>query len=113
MTVDMICRECGHIFDEGEAKFFRERHMEVDGTPDSEYFRLCPCCGSGEIEFAAYCEKCGGSFLEDSLIAGYYCKECAAEFLETRYAAGFAVENLYEFCEYVHEKEECECQTKK
>lgn len=66
------CFNCGHIFDECEG--------EVRGA-DYERFMVCPCCGSDEIEESIRCDKCGGEFLKDELIAGLYCEECLKDAL--------------------------------
>jgi hypothetical protein len=69
-----ICKECGHIFEEGEQKTYVERHDEVDGFP--EYFSCCPVCG-GDYEEAVICEACGGAFgQDDDRMVGKWCKDC-------------------------------------
>lgn len=69
-----ICKECGHIFEEGEQSTYIERHDEVDGFP--EYFSCCPVCG-GDYEEAVICEACGGAFHpDDDRMVGKWCKDC-------------------------------------
>lgn len=53
------CRECGHIFESGEASVKNQSAGEHFGTPVSESFGYCPICG-GEYEEEKPCEVCGG-----------------------------------------------------
>lgn len=110
--MDWKCRRCGHIFDEGEAGKAVERHNEVMGG-FTEVFRICPSCGSDEIEEAVECRLCLGSFLADELVGGYYCKECMENFMREPWLEQFARENIYEFAEFIYEKEKCECSKRK
>ena len=103
---DMICCDCGNIFDEGEAKIIRERHDEIPGGFCEEFY-ACPSCGSDSVKDAVRCKKCGGSFLYERLWSGYYCSDCLSEFIgRTSYITAFAIANAEEFAEYVFEREE-------
>lgn len=104
---DLICLDCGHIFDDGEAFVEREYHNEIPGG-FCESIMSCPICGSYSFEKASKCKKCGGSFLYGNLIAGYYCKDC----LEEAMTVGNINEFMHEpdvldcFAEWLNEKEE-------
>ena len=108
---ELICRECGNIFYPCEAGRVKEPHDEIPGG-FYETFYICPCCGSTDYEDAAYCESCGGAFLEDKLFGGYYCDDCLNGFCKT-YAQKFIDGNLNEFAEFVYEKESCKCSSAK
>lgn len=112
MSDELICRDCGNIFYACEAGRVKEPHDEIPGG-FYETFYICPVCGSQDYEEAAYCDHCGGAFLEDKLIGGHYCEECINGFMTMHYLVGFAKECLDEFAEYVYEKEECECSSAK
>lgn len=72
-----ICLDCGHIFDEGEQKVYRENH----GLPGGYYeeFSVCPVCG-GDYEEAAHCVSCGGDFKDENLYDGW-CEECLVKMI--------------------------------
>ena len=63
------CLECGHIFENGEAREVRE---------DDGYVYVCPICG-GDFEKTVKCALCKGEFLEDELNGGV-CDECIDEY---------------------------------
>lgn len=63
------CLECGHIFENGEAREVRE---------DDGYVYVCPICG-GDFEKTVKCSLCKGEFLEDELNGGV-CDECIDEY---------------------------------
>jgi hypothetical protein len=44
------CYECGKIFDEDEAKTYRDYRGEFWGSPSYETMMCCPSCRSDEIE---------------------------------------------------------------
>ena len=67
------CNECGHLFEEGEQKVYREKMGECHGFPAYENFSVCPNCG-GDYEEAQACKICGT--YED--VDGDFCMECEA-----------------------------------
>ena len=70
------CLDCGHIFDEGEEKTYKETHGDLMGP--AEYWKGCPICG-GAFEKTVRCENCGAEFLPDELYADKWCDECLKE----------------------------------
>lgn len=84
------CANCGHIFDDGEAKVTREYHDEIPGGFYEE-FTSCPVCG-GDYEETYHCEKCGGEFLWSELRGAYYCEDCLKDAL--------TVDSFLEFAKY-------------
>lgn len=109
---ELICRDCGNIFYACEAGRVKEPHDEIPGGFYETFF-ICPVCGSTDYEDAAYCDKCGGAFLEDKLYGGHYCNDCIGDFLASSYVTMFAQENLDEFAEFVYEKEACKCSSQR
>lgn len=69
------CRECGHIFDEGEEAVWKERYGEYWGMPAYKEMKGCPMCHSEDYEETTRCEVCGSEHLEDELFGGV-CEEC-------------------------------------
>lgn len=65
------CLNCGHIFEDGEQKFWTEPH--------GEELTGCPIC-SGNYEQTQKCKICGGEFLEEDLNGGCVCDECIDEY---------------------------------
>lgn len=63
------CLGCGHVFESGEERRWREVH--------GEELVGCPVCGCGFRE-ATPCRVCFGAFLEDELCDGV-CEECLEE----------------------------------
>lgn len=61
------CKECGHLFEEGEQK----KRYEDNG----EEWQCCPLC-SGDFEEAETCEICGAAAEE---LHGGVCDECIKE----------------------------------
>lgn len=61
------CKECGHIFEEGEEKKWTEPH--------GEKLKGCPIC-FGAFEEAEQCKICGGYSLE---MEDGFCQECLAD----------------------------------
>ena len=69
------CRECGHIFDEGEEAVWKEQYGEYWGMPAYREMTGCPMCHSEDYEETTRCEVCGSEHLEDELFGGV-CEEC-------------------------------------
>jgi hypothetical protein len=70
-----ICKECGHLFEEGEQKTYTEHHPYGMTTADEE-FHVCPICG-GDYEEAKECAACGAWFdPDDENFFGKHCKSC-------------------------------------
>jgi hypothetical protein len=70
-----ICKDCGHIFEEGEQKIIVEHHPYGMTTAD-ERFSVCPVCNGGYEEAVIY-EACGGAFdPDDERMVGKWCKDC-------------------------------------
>lgn len=68
-----VCEECGHLFEEGEQKTYKESY--------GEEFVGCPLCG-GNFKETEPCEICGKhSNLTTTFEGKEYCYEC---FTETR-----------------------------
>lgn len=74
------CRNCNHVFEEGEQK----RHVEHHEDCYTEYFDLCPVCGSEDFDETLYCKICGGEFLKEELYGGKICEDCIDEFVPER-----------------------------
>ena len=69
-----ICRDCGHIFEEGEQAIWEEDRGEWWGQRAWEKMCGCPkCCG--DYEEAKECEICHSAHLEEDLFGGI-CEEC-------------------------------------
>ena len=69
------CLHCGHIFEEGEEKVWKEkRHPDIDIF---ETLTGCPICKGG-FEETESCSKCGGEYLHEELSAGL-CENCIDE----------------------------------
>lgn len=71
------CLNCGHIFEEGEQKEFRDFLGEYCGRPVYETTSGCPHCG-GSYEKTVPCEICGSEHLDEELCGGV-CEECFDE----------------------------------
>ena len=69
-----ICRQCNHIFEEGEQKVIKENQGECFGYPSYEIYGVCPLCG-GQYDEAIDCSICGECHLEEDLTNGI-CDEC-------------------------------------
>lgn len=67
------CLECGHIFERGEEKYWRESY--------GEEMCGCPLCG-GSFEETRKCAVCGGEFLREELNGYKYevCEDCQDEY---------------------------------
>lgn len=92
------CMECGHLFEEGEQKTWKEDRGEYWGSPCYEEISGCPLCGEA-YEVAVACKKCGGY--------GYmgegreYCNVCKASILK-RLKTEFSkveIDLIYKLCE--------------
>lgn len=83
------CLDCGHIFDDGEQKVYRDDH----GIPGDLYeeIEVCPVCGGG-FETTKQCKKCGAEFLAEELYGEYYCDECLKEMIDYDTFLDFALE---------------------
>jgi len=66
------CVDCGHLFEEGEQRTYKEAHGFSDGF--AEEFSVCPVCG-GDYEETTRCAFCGGEHLESELYDGV-CLDC-------------------------------------
>lgn len=71
------CRCCNHKFYEWEQETHREKHDDYY----SEYFDVCPVCGSNDYEETLYCKICGEEFLKEELYGGKVCEDCIDEFV--------------------------------
>lgn len=71
------CRNCGHIFDDGEQKTKRERHNDYY----TEVINVCPICNSDNYEETIYCRHCGSECFKDELTSKGICKECIKAFI--------------------------------
>lgn len=72
------CRNCGHIFDEGEQKTRYEKHNDYYTEP----INSCPVCMSDEIENCVYCKCCEDEFFKDELNRQGICKNCVENFIK-------------------------------
>ena len=70
------CKECGHIFKDGEQAIWSEHHPYGMGYAE-ETFCGCPIC-KGDYEETTPCLICGSANLEDDLINGV-CQDCIDE----------------------------------
>lgn len=86
------CKECGHIFEEGEAKCYRENQGECHGAIAYETFTVCPCCGSSDFDETKRCKCCMGEFLENELFDGR-CDDCLRNSITHDTALNFMEEN--------------------
>lgn len=69
------CVECGHLFEDGEQKIYRENIGECHGSPSYMDFSVCPICG-GEYEEIMPCSVCG-TYEHD--FGRPLCKDCEEE----------------------------------
>ena len=65
--MELICLDCGNIFYDCEAVHAVDITSTPVGTIRTER-SVCPACGSDDLEEAAHCRICGGTFREDELI---------------------------------------------
>ena len=102
--MELICLDCGNIFYDCEAVHAVDITSTPVGTIRTER-SVCPACGSDDLEEAAHCRICGGTFREDELISGI-CKDCLRaqatednlrEYLNDPYA-------LESFAEFINDK---------
>lgn len=73
------CMECGHLFEEGEQKTWKEDRGECWGSPCYEEMSGCPLC-NGAYEEATACKICGGYGDMDE--GEEYCNECKKDVLK-------------------------------
>lgn len=66
------CLDCGHVFEEGEQKVYRENVGECHGTPAYQEFSVCPVCGE-DYEEVKPCKICGSYEHETD---EDFCDEC-------------------------------------
>lgn len=66
------CKECGHLFEEGEEVKFQESRGECFGFPAYEQMSGCPLC-NGDFVSVEPCKICGGYDLNDD---EEFCKHC-------------------------------------
>ena len=71
------CRNCGHIFDEGEQKTRFERHNDYYTEP----INICPVCGSDNFDTCVYCRVCEAEHFRDELNNKGICAECIEAFI--------------------------------
>lgn len=71
------CKNCGHLFDDGEQKHVVEKHGFSDGM--YEEYDSCPVCGASDFEETKRCLSCGGEFLKGELIDDKFCYQCLIE----------------------------------
>ena len=67
------CKNCGHVFEEGEQATWIEEHGFSSGP--FEEWSGCPIC-SGGYEETKQCKICGEEFLEEELKGGCICDDC-------------------------------------
>ena len=68
------CKECGHIFEEGEQAVWREKVGEYGSEPCYETLSGCPKCHS-DYEKTIPCVICGSEHLSEEMIENV-CEEC-------------------------------------
>lgn len=66
------CKECGHLFEDGEQKTYRENMGECHGSPAYQEFSVCPVCGE-DYEEVKPCKICGSY---DHETDEDFCEEC-------------------------------------
>lgn len=52
------CLDCGHLFEDGEQRTYRENVGECHGSTSFQEFSICPVCG-GDYEEIKPCKICG------------------------------------------------------
>lgn len=63
------CKDCGHLFEDGEQKRGRSLMGEHFGAPYYEDYDGCPKCG-GDYEEVHFCKIC------DEYTTDEYCPDC-------------------------------------
>ena len=76
------CKNCGHIFEEGEQATWTEKHGFSSGP--YEEWSGCPIC-QGSFEEAKKCEYCSNYFIEGESRSNVICEDCVDE-IETRFS---------------------------
>lgn len=75
----MYCEACRSLFPEPAVIRDREYHWELDGAPcEFLYMRVCPECGSHDIDDCPSCDACGMEVLPEDLDADGLCPDCRA-----------------------------------
>lgn len=72
------CVDCGHLFEDGEQKTYKENIGECHGSPSYVYFSVCPIC-DGEYEEINPCTVCGSYEHSASRLL---CEDCENEVKE-------------------------------
>lgn len=76
----MYCEACRSLFPHPAVIREREYHYELDGAPcEFLYMRVCPECGSHDIDDCPSCDACGMEVLPEDLDADGLCPDCRAE----------------------------------
>lgn len=72
------CVACGHLFEDGEQKNYRENVGECHGSPAYQEFSVCPVCGE-DYEEVKPCKICGSyEHKHDE----EFCKECQKDIMK-------------------------------
>lgn len=80
------CSNCGNVFDEEDAKAFKESYGYFDGY--GEYYQIqqaCPRCSDLEVDEAYRCDICGEWFTENELSNATgvtICPDCAKKIVQ-------------------------------
>lgn len=78
----LYCEKCRELFSEDNIHWVVEEevHWWLDDRPTEQFFfRLCPNCGSEDIEDAPTCKDCGDWFLPEDLDDDGLCIRCKSE----------------------------------
>lgn len=70
------CLGCGHLFEDGEQKTYRENVGECHGAPAYMDYSVCPVCGE-EYEEVKPCKICEG--YETMETGEDFCENCKKE----------------------------------
>ena len=76
------CLGCGHLFEDGEQKTYRENVGECHGSPAYMDYSVCPVCGE-EYEEARRCKLCDEYSNVET--GEDFCEECRKEVKEKYY----------------------------
>jgi RecJ-like exonuclease len=72
------CVACGHLFEDGEQKTYRENMGECHGSPAYQEFSVCPICGE-DYEEVKPCKICGSYEHETD---NGFCEECQKDIMK-------------------------------